>query len=456
MSKRALLAALILGLSAPAIAAPSLDARIDALASEIDRLEGDRAVKKLQRAFGYYMDRGLWDEAADLFADSGSVEIGQDGVYVGRPRIKEYLQRLGGGQPGLIYGQLNEWLQLQPVVHVAPDGLSAKARWRDLAMLGQFQRSAAWRDGVYENEYVKEGGVWKIAKLHLFVTFLAPYDKGWARLTSVEGDWKSDVAKAFPPDRPPTAAYKPFPDTQLAPFHYPNPVTGKRTKWEDLGGLDAKRESLEGQYSQLRQRASLLNDLNEIENLQAAYGYYFDKGLWGDISQLFTATGTFEYGQRGVYVGSKRIAQALTLIGPQGGGKGWLNEHMQLQPIITVAPDGRTAKARWRSVVQLARPNENGQWGEGTYENEYVKETGVWKLAKLHFYVTGFTDYDLGWMKSVIPTEGPSRVLPPDRPPTEIYRALPGVYIPAYDYMHPVTGKPIPVKQPADTVLGRK
>ena len=225
------LAALLLAAPVAAATRPaSLDARIDALSAEVDRLEGDRAVKKLQRAFGYYMDRGLWSEAADLFADAGSVEIGMDGVYIGRPRISDYLQRLGGGQPGLIYGQLNEWMQLQPVVHVAADGMSAKARWRDLGMTGQFQRHAEWRGGIYENNYVKEGGVWKIARLHLFTHFVAPYDKGWARLQPVQGDWKSDAAKAFPADRPPTVRYKTFPDPQLVAFHYPNPVTGKA--WE--------------------------------------------------------------------------------------------------------------------------------------------------------------------------------------------------------------------------------
>ncbi len=31
----------------------------------------------------------------------------------------------------------------------------------------------------------------------------------------------------MPPDRPPTAMYKSFPDVMVAPFHAPNPVTGK-------------------------------------------------------------------------------------------------------------------------------------------------------------------------------------------------------------------------------------
>ncbi len=214
-------------MSVPAAAAP-IDQEIDALTLRVEKLEAVRAVKKLQRAFGYYLDRGLWDDAADLFADNGTIEIGLDGVYVGKARIRDYVQALGGGQPGLIYGQLNEWLQLQPVIDIAPDGQTAKGRWRDLGMSGQYKKHAEWRDGIYENEYVREGGVWKIRSVHLYVNFVAPYDKGWARLKSGEGLVRSEASKAMPPDRPSTVTGKAFPDTQLPPFHYANPVTGKR------------------------------------------------------------------------------------------------------------------------------------------------------------------------------------------------------------------------------------
>jgi hypothetical protein len=158
----------------------------------------------------------------------------------------------------------------------------------------------------------------------------------------------------------------------------------------------------------------------------------------------------------GVYVGKDHIRKALLLFGKAGPEPGKLNNYMQLQSVIHVAPDGRTAKARWRGMVQLGRANQPGQWGEGTYENEYVKDRGVWRISRLHFYVTGFTDYDLGWTKSAIPAQGPSAAVPPDRPPTEIYRAFPGVYIPPFDYPHPVTGEPIVTGEPADSVLGRK
>lgn len=222
----AVLVMLTLAVAAPA-RAQSADARIDDLTLRVERLEGTRAVKKLQRAFGYYVDRGLWGEAADLFADDGTIEFGIDGVYAGKDRIREYLRRLHGGQEGLVYGQLNEWVTLQPAIAIAPDGHSATARWRDLGMTGQYKSHAEWRDGIYENTYVREDGAWKIKSLHLYVNFVAPYAEGWARLDPGEGLVQSEASKAFPPDREPSSVYGSFPEPQVPPFQAPNPVTGR-------------------------------------------------------------------------------------------------------------------------------------------------------------------------------------------------------------------------------------
>lgn len=228
--KRLLIGSLALFLlSGPALA-QSTAAEIAALTERVEKLEATRAVKKLQRSFGFYVDRGLWGDAADLFAEDGSIEIGIDGVYVGKARIREYLKRLHGGQEGLIYGQLNEWVTLQPAVFVAEDGRSATARWRDHGMLGQYKQHAEWRDGVYENSYVKEDGIWKIQSLHLYINFVAPYEKGWARLKPGEGLTRSQASRDFPPDRGPTAEYKPFPEVQVPPFQALHPVTGQPVK----------------------------------------------------------------------------------------------------------------------------------------------------------------------------------------------------------------------------------
>jgi hypothetical protein len=424
------------------------DRELARLEAETSRLEASRAVKHLQRAYGFYMDRALWREAADLFAPDGTLESGADGVYVGRDRIAEYLRRAGGGGTGLPWGILADHYQLQPVVHVSADGLTAKARWRDFGLLGEYGKSASWEEGIYENAYVKRDGVWMIQALHLYVSFIVPYEKGWSRAVNVPAaDQRSTVARAFPPDRPPSAPYKRFPENEVVPFHYRNPATNG----------EARRTSSSTGYAQLARYWKRVQDLQsheDIENLQGIFGYYFDKNLWSEVAALFSDSGTFEYGQQGVYAGRARIEQALKLFGPAGPQRGWLNNAFQLQPVIHIDAGGTTAKGRWESILQLARPNGPGAWGLGVYENEYVQERGRWKLSKVHFYVTALADYDLMWSKGPLPLAGPSAVLPPDRPPTEIYRSLPGVYIPPFHYRHPVTGQPIRTEpQPADSLL---
>lgn len=215
-------------------------------------------------------------------------------------------------------------------------------------------------------------------------------------------------------------------------------------------------QNIDARIADYRHRVERLEDQAAIENLQANYGYYFDKGLWGEAASLFTAKGSFEYGQRGVYIGQKRIERAMLLFGPEGLAPGGLNNHMLLQNIITVADDGRTAKARWQGMVQLAQAGANGVWGIGIYENTYVKERGVWKISTLHFYPTAFTDYDAGWTRSALPMKGVSALFPPDMPPTEVYRTMPSNYIPPFSYDHPVTGESLKdIVQPEDDVVRR-
>ncbi|HEY2592078.1 MAG TPA: nuclear transport factor 2 family protein, partial [Steroidobacteraceae bacterium] len=457
-----------------------LEKQVAVLAAEADRVADAEAVKKLQRAYGYYLDKGYWGEAAALFTDDATMEVGVDGVYVGRARIQERLMREGGGNPGpgLPYGQMYHRMQLQPEIDVAPDGRTAKGRWREIALLGHYHHDAEWGAGIYENEYVKQHGVWKIARLHYYPNFVAPYEGGWAKLTPAGRDWKSAVGRSFPADRPPTIVYEPFPDRFTPPFHYDSTSSRRAPglrdatrETRDIGasdgaaadrlarelesGGDSDAASARAAIAGTAHALALVESHETIERLQAAYGYYIDKGLWDRAAALFSTDATYEFGQRGVYVGRPHIRRALELMGPRGLEDGQLNDYPMLQPIIDVAPDNRTAKARWRSDVMLARGGK-GEWGEGEYENEYVNENGVWRISKLHYYVTFFADYDTGWGSGNIPLDGPSREIPPDRPPTEVYQSLPGVYVPPYHYSNPVataTPKQADVSLSADAPL---
>jgi hypothetical protein len=145
MSLRAIAAAVLVALVSgcgggpspqESAAATALAARIAALEQRKIRIEDVNAIERLQAAYGYYVDRALWDEVANLFADDGTIEIALDGVYVGRERVRDYLYALGSGAQGLPDGRLSEHLQVMPVITLAPDGLTAKARWRAITLTG--------------------------------------------------------------------------------------------------------------------------------------------------------------------------------------------------------------------------------------------------------------------------------------------------------------------------------
>jgi hypothetical protein len=426
----------------------ALKERVAAMTEETTKVEAQVQLQRIGRAFGYYTDKGYFGEASDLFTDDGTFQWGVDGVYRGKARIRELLTRHGGGSmnagPGLPFGRLNLRMQLQPVITVAADGNTAQGRWREWALLGQYEGEIQWGSAVIEDDYVKEDGVWKIAARHYYPNFVAPYQGGWVSLQAVTGDWRTQVAVDFPPDAPAPEQFKPFPSVYVPPYHYTDgqtssiqsdPPADYPDRADDaIGKLEALADTKALQLSRAR-------SVRAIENLQAMYGYYIDKGKWEEASALFASDGTYEFGQSGVYVGNDSIASGLSLMGPQDLTEGLLNDFVMVQPIIHVDDENRTAKARWRSDVMLTRGGK-GQWGGGVYENEYVNDNGTWKFSKLHYYVTFWGDYDQGWQAMPIPMEGPSMENPPDRPPSVTYESFPHLQVVPFHYPHPVTGQP--------------
>jgi hypothetical protein len=78
---------------------------------------------------------------------------------------------------------------------------------------------------IYENGLVKQGGVWKFRKVHAYNTFSAAYDGGWARAA---GRGMPGPSANFPPDAPPSALVSMLPVVYEIPYHYANPVSGRR------------------------------------------------------------------------------------------------------------------------------------------------------------------------------------------------------------------------------------
>ena len=223
-----------------------LEATVEELTRHIGRLEDVNAIRKLQHTYGYFMDKGLYDEVVDLFAEDGDLRF-MGGVFKGRAGLRRlYCERLRPaftGKNGPAFGLLCDHLQLQGVIDVAPDGLSAKARFRALLLGGSHDLKPDintrlprqwWEGGLYENQYVKQDGTWKVKVMGHNLTFQGDYELGWAHQPPYEGVF---WPKAYPddplgPDEIIPGGDRFWPETPLVPFHYPHPVTGRPIKAE--------------------------------------------------------------------------------------------------------------------------------------------------------------------------------------------------------------------------------
>lgn len=206
-------------------------------------------------------------------------------------------------------------------------------------------------------------------------------------------------------------------------------------------------EELEAKVKTLEDRLQTLDDIEEIKKLQRIYGYYLDNYMMEEVVDLFSdETESVEVANRGVYLGKTGAHRFFA--GAQGqAAPNWImGRHMQLQGVVNVDQDGKTAKGRWH-VLFMSVGNFGAKdlppravWGYGVYENVYVKENGRWLFKKLHFNRYFYTPFEDGWLKT--PDAGAIMYDPvkPDLPSTA-YHPYPSKYVVPFHYKHPITGK---------------
>lgn len=214
----------------------ALEARLAALEDEVGRHDDVLAIRTLQFAYGYFMDKCMFAEIVELFSDDAELRF-MGGVFRGKAGAR----RLYGGASGLngpAHGMLFEHLIVQDIVHVAPDRRTAQGRFRTF-MQGGVHRSkqgappaippAFWEAGIYENGFVREAGVWKIHRFNYKVVYQARYEEGWAN-TPETPLMVSEHRRTFPesPSGPDALEEQPprWPKAVVMPFHYAHPVTG--------------------------------------------------------------------------------------------------------------------------------------------------------------------------------------------------------------------------------------
>jgi hypothetical protein len=425
--------ALLLALGAlPAVVAgdtgPGLSAaaRVHRLALNVERAESVRAVKRVQETYAQYSQFGLWTDMAALFADNAQLSYGKDTAQ-GRQAIQSYfLATFGEGTHGLKPGGLHTQMVLRPLINVSADGQSAKGRWWEFSMTGQYGVKAAWAAGIFENEYVRERGVWKISRLRYNPMFAGPYATGWRNVDE---------------------------DQKIVPYHFTPDETGI-----PVPDLPAAAPAVEPRINPaaalaaLERRISAMNEEDKVRNLQNAYGYYMDRKMWDDVTDLFTSDGALSIANVGIYDGPKSIRRALERSGPAGLKQGQLNELMQLDMAVTIEPGAMEARSRGLEFGMMGEADKGTAFYTlAVFENRYVKQDGIWRIREMRLFPIMKTDYAQGWAKSQVVDPAPAREHAPDRRVLASDAMSPGA-IPVFFQPNPATGKPVTLPPGAKTV----
>jgi hypothetical protein len=191
--------------------AKEMEAKIKFLEDKITRLEDIEQIKILQYAYGFYMDNLMYDDAADLFTDECDAF-----AFHGREPLKKSFNTFTTDR---FEGTKKLFLkfQLMGIIHLSEDGNRAKGRWNMLCLKTDYvgdELESIISHGVYECEYAKDNGIWKIDKLKFNSSFQTNLKDGWAKRPRLYPLAPGAVDKTW------ISGYK-------VPMHYKNPVTGK-------------------------------------------------------------------------------------------------------------------------------------------------------------------------------------------------------------------------------------
>ena len=176
---------------------------------------------------------------------------------------------------------------------------------------------------------------------------------------------------------------------------------------------------LKDQVDQLSNQLGIHKDINAIRALHQTYESYLDRRMYEEVVNMFTDHGQVLF-NGSVFIGKKKGVRRLYCDHFRAGftGKkiepapGFELDPSQLQDMVAVAPDRKSAQARFAyslqvgapiisdlQLVEMARLQGQGTikwWEGGTYEVSYVKEGDSWKIKWLEYRVIAKANYAPG------------------------------------------------------------
>src|SRR5690606_6307692 len=104
-----------------------MESRIKDVENQVRRFKDLEEIRRLQKAYGFYLEHWMPDEITDLFSDGPDVTLSVfAGIYVGKESIRIYFN---GEHPDRNPEVLHQVMQLSDIIDIAEDGKTAQGRW---------------------------------------------------------------------------------------------------------------------------------------------------------------------------------------------------------------------------------------------------------------------------------------------------------------------------------------
>lgn len=339
--------------------AQKTNATLGELEVRIRRLNDEDEVRNLMHAHGYYVDRRMWSDVVDLHAEKTKVTITgkgkcvngtlcTGGTYTGRDGVRKVLERMG--PEGLTAGVNNDHPIFDMIVEVNPDGQRAVARGIEIAMRGNVNdKTAFWEFNVFRNNFIKEGGLWKIQAIETTPLILADYYKGWSRGGLEEPNW-----------------------------YVPPWIDVRRFRADGIISPRPSNDTVE----ELQRRLLRSDAYDGAENQSHAYGYLLDDINCSLMGRLFATRGHKLSPFAGFFVTPQRVTDAcFASYGTNRSAiRNSISFHWRPQPVILVSEDGRSATLRARLLQPSTSISKAGSFNSAMYHDQVILEDGKWRL----------------------------------------------------------------------------
>ncbi|GAA1850813.1 nuclear transport factor 2 family protein [Pseudonocardia ailaonensis] len=154
------------------------------LASRVDALEAQAAVRTLKAAYMQGLDDRRRGAVADLFWEDAVWEALPERVPDGVDEAPGAGERIVGRE-AIAASFVDAAARMSFTAHfltnesITVSGDRAVGRWKLLQACTAGRDTAFWQAGVYVDDFERRDGEWRFAHLRLAMDFRTPYHEGW-------------------------------------------------------------------------------------------------------------------------------------------------------------------------------------------------------------------------------------------------------------------------------------